>query len=84
MKSAYEQLAEEFDKLCFNYMERCSNLPPGGTPMIWNGLPTTVELHGEWAKYREDLLNCFDKHGWTEEEFEEEMCRRIDNDSGRD
>ena len=76
MKTDYEILADEWDTLTQEYFDRCDRIRER-TPIVGpQGFPTTVELLAEWEKYRKNVASLFEKHGWTEEEFEAEICRR--------
>ena len=69
MKSDFEVLSDELNVLAIDYMDGIIGLPqPYGQ----------VVLDTAWALFRNAKLSVFEKHGWTEVEFDAELDSRLE------
>jgi hypothetical protein len=78
-KLSYEQMSDEFERLVEIYFENV-RVAPKGQPIEYEGYLTSDVLLMLWREHRERLLAAFHEGGWTEEEWEDEVCKRLSFD----
>lgn len=79
-KWSYESLGDALDVIDERYMSEVSQAPKTGQ-YIWTGdppRPTDVASYEIWRKMREEKAALYAQSGWTEDEWEQELDRRLD------
>lgn len=77
-KLSYDEMAEIVDVLSQEYLAEVSRIPMGsGTPVLYNGAPTSSLLLEAWEAHRRALVVAFEEGGWDEDDFEAEVSRRV-------
>ena len=77
---AFDQLLDALSYLHDRYMETVQRTPKSGV-IVWTGnppMPTDKAVFEVWQQMREMELELFRESGWTEEEYDRELDRRLD------
>ena len=83
MKSNYEKLCIDWDDESDRYYAEARALKgTEQTPTAYCGIPTTDKLVKCFEAHRVRLAACFEKHGWSEDEFDAEIDRRTQPEHG--
>lgn len=67
-RSTFEIVSDAFEALTDQYFDIVRALPHPSSQVVLNTI---------WALYMNALLDAFNRHGWTEEEWEAELERRL-------
>lgn len=68
MRTSYDTVGDAFEALSNAYLDGIQALPPQSGQAV---------LNTAWALYRNALLALFEAHGWTEDEWDAELERRL-------